>query len=416
MSRTFSDKVIDRHALGEFSDTIQRVKLSAVVGHDATIALIVDEFYRRNLSIWDPERVLFSNDHFSPPATAERADVSNKFLAFARECHIKHLLIDRGIFNQLLIEHRLCQPGDLIVGADSHTIMGGALGACATGMGSTDILFALATGTTWLHRPRTIKVVFKGKMCRDCSGRDVVLDLLRRFGERGANYRSLEFHDNSDEGLSIDDRCAIAGMAVEMGAKFGVFIPDEITADFCQGRDGERPPELLRPDDDAVYEDVIEVNLTNIGPLVAKPYTPANVSPISEINTEVITTALIGSCAGGRLSDLRDAAEVLDGRRVHPHVRLVVIPASVKVLRDALQEGCLEKLLQAGAVLNQPSCGPCGGIDKGVLGANDVCVSTSTRNYRGRMGHWNSRTYLASARTVALAALAGQIDRGLYSV
>lgn len=414
--RTLSDHVIAAHALDHDEHAShRRVRIDALLGHDATIALLIDDFERRNLRIWDPSRVIFTNDHFSPPATIERADISNKFLRFARARRLPNLMLDRGICHQLLVESPLCQPGGLIVGADSHTIMGGGLGACATGMGSTDILFALATGTTWLRRPHSIRVRFVGTLPPECSGRDIVLELLRLLGEAGAQYRALEFHDHSEPKLSQDDRFAIANMAVELGAKFGVFSPDEITMAYCRARDGQPPQTFALADRDAEYERELELNLSALAPRVARPWSPANVAPLADTEATPISTAFVGSCSSGRLSDLRDTAAELSGRHVHPEVRLVIIPASVSVFQQALRAGYIETLTAAGAIIEHASCGPCGGIDKGILGARDVCVSTSNRNFRGRMGHPNSRTYLASARTVARAAIAGRIGPDLYT-
>ena len=390
------------------------VGIDAVLGHDATIALLIDEFERRKLSIWDPGRVVLTNDHFSPPATVDRADISNRFLRFARERKIANLYVDRGICHQILVENVLCQPGSLIVGADSHTVMAGGVGSLATGMGSTDILFALATGTTWLRKPTTLKIVFTGTLAADCSGRDVVLELLRRLSESGAQYRSMEFHDHVVPKLRQDYRFAIANMSVEMGAKCGIFVPDEITVEYCNARDGKAPDNLVMPDEDASYEDVLEVDLSALRPMIARPWSPANTMPVSEVEEVPFSVAFIGSCAGGRISDLEEAAQVLEGRSIDPMVRLIVIPASIGVFQEALARGYVQTLTAAGAVFNQPSCGPCGGIDKGVLGAADVCISTSTRNFRGRMGHWESRTYLASARSVAKASLTGKIGPDLY--
>lgn len=410
MSRTLSDAIIDAHLIGEEEEGgFVRVKLDAVLGHDATIALLVDEFRKRKLEVWDRERVLFVNDHFSPAASIERANISRKFLTFARECGVRNLAVDKGICHQLLVEHALCAPGALIVGADSHTIMGGALGACCTGMGTTDIMYALATGTTWLRRPETIKVELTGALPPACSGRDVILALLARFGEEGAQYRAVEIHDLCVPKLIHDDRCAIANMLVEGGAKFGVFVPDEVTRAYCEQRDGKPLGVLPAPSQDARYEQTIRVDLSELKPLVAKPYSPANVAPVRDVQGTKISHAFLGSCSSGRIEDIRVAAEVLRGRQVHPDVRFVVIPASVDVFKQALRAGYVESLTEAGAVFNQTSCGPCGGIDKGLLGADDVCVSTSSRNFRGRMGDARSQTYLASARTVAHAALSGAL-------
>jgi 3-isopropylmalate/(R)-2-methylmalate dehydratase large subunit len=410
MSGTLSDAIIDAHALGDETDgDYVRVRLDAVLGHDATIALLIEEFRRRKLTLWDPARVLFVNDHFSPPATIERANISRQFIRFAREEGVRHLAIDRGICHQLLVEHPLCSPGSLIVGADSHTIMGGALGACCTGMGTTDVLYALATGTTWLRRPPSIKLELSGRLPQHCSGRDVILAIAREFGEDGARYCAVEIHDGCDPRLAQDERFAIANMLVECGAKFGLFVPDTVTLEYCARRDGHPYQSAPAPAAEARYQRTLRLDLSALEPLVAKPYSPANVSPLREVVGTKITYAFLGSCSSGRLEDLRVAAEVMQGQNVHPDVRFVVIPASAGIFHAALQAGYVETLSRAGVLFNQTSCGPCGGIDKGLLGADDVCVSTSSRNFRGRMGDRNSRTYLASARTVAYAALSGEL-------
>jgi 3-isopropylmalate/(R)-2-methylmalate dehydratase large subunit len=415
--RTLAEKIIDAHTIeGEVSGVYRRVKIDALLGHDATIALLIDAFEKRGLSIWDPSRCLFTNDHFSPPATQERADISNKFLRFSRERRIGHLALDRGICHQLLVESPLCVPGALIVGADSHTIMGGGIGAASTGMGSTDIQFALATGTTWMRVPESIKVTFTGSMPALCSGRDVVLELCRQLGESGAQYASLEYHDHATPKLSQDQRFAIANMAIEAGAKFGIFVPDEVTDAYLEKRgDSHAGADHITPDAGAQYQLEMEFDLGTLTPRVAKPWSPANVVPLSSLEERPITVAFVGSCSSGRLEDLRETAEELAGKTIHPDVRFIVIPASIEIFKAALRAGYVETITEAGAVFNQSSCGPCGGIDKGVLGAEDVCVSTSNRNFRGRMGHWESQTFLASARTVARAAVHGSIGSSLYS-
>jgi 3-isopropylmalate/(R)-2-methylmalate dehydratase large subunit len=274
-------------------------------------------------------------------------------------------------------------------------------------MGTTDILYALVKGTTWLRCPKTMKVELSGALPALCSGRDVILALLARLGEDGARYRCLELHDGG--GLGQDDRFAVANMTVEAGAKFGVFVPDEVTVAYCAERDGVEPAELVRPDHGATYEATVAIDLGGLEPLVAEPWSPANVVPLSAVHGTRVTHAFLGSCSSGRIEDIRVAAEVTRGRRVHRDVRFVVIPASMGVFEAALSLGYVESLTAAGALFNQTSCGPCGGIDKGLLGADDVCVSTSNRNFRGRMGDPRSRTYLASARTVAHAALEGAL-------
>lgn len=410
MSKTLSDKVIAAHAIEVHTDSrYSLVAVDAVLGHDATIALLIEEFRRRKLHVWDPEKIIFVNDHFSPAASIERANISRMFIDFGRELGV-NLFIDRGICHQVLVEHQLCQPGALIVGADSHTIMGGGVGACCTGMGTTDILYALVTGTTWLRRPETIKIELRGRLPAACSGRDVILALLGQLGEDGARCASLEFHDSCDPRIPQDDRFAIANMAIEAGAKFGVFVPDQVTIDYCTARDGRSPEALVAPDPDATYAQTIVLDLTTLVPMVAKPWSPASVVPLIDVDGTRITHAFLGSCSSGRLEDIRIAAEVVKDRQIHPDVRFIVIPASVGVFKAALRLGYVQVLTDAGALFNQTSCGPCGGIDKGILGGDDICVSTSNRNFRGRMGDPHSQTYLASARTTARAALSGKLE------
>jgi 3-isopropylmalate/(R)-2-methylmalate dehydratase large subunit len=414
MSGTLSDIVLDAHLTeGRPGDEFVMVKLDAVLGHDATIALLAERFEQRKLTVFDPKRVLFALDHFSPPATADRAAIAQRFRRFA-QTHGVQVQRDRGICHQLLVESPLCKPGSLIVGADSHTVTGGAVSACATGMGSTDVLFALATGMTWMRRPTTIRVVLTGSPSATVSGRDIAIAIVGLLGEDGAQYRSIELFDDTTDGLQMDDRCAIANLTVEAGAKFGAFVPDEITLEYCLRRDGVAPMWMPTPSHDATYERTLVINLGELRPTVARPWSPANTVPVDALESIPITTAFIGSCAGGRESDLEIAARLLQGRQIHDDVRLVVIPASRQIHETALSRGWIETLVRAGAVVCSPSCGPCGGIDKGVLGPTDVCVSTSTRNYRGRMGDWNSQTYLASTRTTVLAALAGRLHSRLH--
>jgi 3-isopropylmalate/(R)-2-methylmalate dehydratase large subunit len=406
---TLSDQIIDQHRIDAAPAEFVQVRVDAVLGHDATIALLVDEFRRRQFRLWDPRRVILVADHFSPPASIEQATISRLFLDFARELGAVDLFVDRGICHQILVEHRLCVPGALLIGADSHTIMAGALGACATGMGTTDILYSLVTGTTWLRPPATTRVDLVGRLPEECSGRDLVLALLGHLGEGGARYQAVELHDLCDVPLRQDDRCAVANMMVEGGAKFAVFVPDAVTAAYCLERDGHPPAAMPGPDARATYLRRLRIDLGALTPMVARPFSPANVAPLREVAGTPINYAFLGSCSSGRLDDIRIAAEVLEGRKVHPDVRMIVIPASMTIFRRALQLGYVEALTAAGALFNQTSCGPCGGIDKGLLGEADVCVSTSSRNFRGRMGHPSSRTFLASARTVAISACEGRL-------
>ncbi len=378
-----------------------------MLGHEATIALLIDRLRKTGRGVWDPARCLFAADHFAPPATAERAGILRKYLDFVAAEGIPQRHLYRGISHQLMVEDARCVPGALIAGADSHTTMAGALGAFAAGFGSTDILALLATGTLFVAVPDAIRIDLVGEVPDGICGKDVALLMMRRFGEGGARYRALEFVDRTS-GLSMSDRMAITNMAVDCGAKNGLFVPDATTAAFLEARDGTSPDlEPFAVGDE--YSQTMELNVEALEPLVARPGSPADVATASEAGGETVHQVFVGSCCGGRLEDIREAVRVLDGRRVHRGVRMVVTPASQAVYRAAVEEGLVTSLVDAGAMVTASACGACGGIDKGILAAGEVCVSTSNRNFRGRMGSNDARIYLASAATAAAAAVTGRV-------
>jgi 3-isopropylmalate/(R)-2-methylmalate dehydratase large subunit len=386
------------------------VEPDLVLGHEATIALLIDRLRAAGRSVFAPERCFFAADHFVPPATPERAAILRKYLRFVEEEGISTELFYRGISHQLLVEDKRCRPGALIAGADSHTTMAGVLGAFAAGFGSTDILGLLATGRVWVRLPQAIRVDLFGTLGDGVSGKDAALKMMSDFGEGGAGYTALEFLDH-DLGLSFTDRCTLTNMAVDCGAKNGLFIPDEVTRQYLEQRDGSVGSDF----DDWTeagggYDRTISINLSELVPSVACPGSPADVVPASSVHDEAVDQVFIGSCCGGRLDDLRQAAEVLSGRRVKPGLRMVVTPASAEVYRAAVQEGLVSTLIEAGAIVTASACGACGGIDKGILAAEEVCVSTSNRNFRGRMGSNDARIWLASARTAAAAAVTGRVS------
>jgi 3-isopropylmalate dehydratase large subunit len=392
-----------------------RIPVDLVLGHDATIALLIERFQRAGRRIWDPARCFFAADHFTPPSTPERADILHRYLAFIKHEGVPADLAFRGISHQLLVEDRRCQPGMVICGADSHTVMAGALGAFACGMGSTDILALLLTGEVVLSVPESIRVDFEGALPEWLSGKDLALEIIRRLGEGGAVDRALEYHDRTRGGLTMDSRFAIANMAVEAGATNGVFAPDDALRRYLAARDGAAGPvpgfegAWLSPDDGARYVDQLRIDVAALRPLVALPGDLGRIVPADEVEPRAVQQVFLGSCAGGRIEDLAIAARVLRGRRVAPGVRLVVTPASQAVFHACLRNGIFEVLSEAGAMITNASCGACGGIDKGLIGAGEVCVSTSNRNFRGRMGSPDGLIYLASALTAAAAALTGTI-------
>ena len=386
-----------------------------VLGHDATIALIVDRVARSGLALADPKRLFLVADHFAPPSTVDRANILRRFLDFVESSGIIEaggtIEMMQGICHQVLVESPRCQPGSVIVGADSHTTMAGAVGAFATGMGSTDILAVLLTGRTWLSVPQSIRVDLNGEMPPWLRGKDVALWLLGQHGEAGAGGHALEF---SGHGVPMDGRLTLCNMAVELGAKNGVWVPDVRTRQWCQARGPGGWPEGvaladLQPDPGVAYAAHHTIALSELPPQVAAPWSPANVHPVTAVMGEKVHQVFIGSCAGGRLEELADAARLLKGRRIPPLLKLVVTPSSTAVYKAAMRAGYLETLIDAGAVVTNASCGACGGIDKGLVAAREVCLSTSNRNFRGRMGDKDARVFLSSGLVAAATALRGRI-------
>lgn len=418
MSRqTLTEKILLRRSAEPIlpGSDFFRIPVDLVLGHDATIALLIERFRRAGRRIWDPSRCFFAADHFTPPSTPERADILNRYLAFMREEKVPDDLVYRGISHQLMVEDRRCQPGMVICGADSHTVMAGALGCFACGMGSTDILSLLLTGEVILTVPESIRVDFEGKLPEWIFGKDLALEIIRQLGEGGAVDRSLEYHDHTDGGIPIESRFTVANMSVEAGATNGVFVPDAILDRYLAERDGvtgphrEFPAVRLLPDPDAAYVSGLRVDVGALPPLVALPGDLGRIVPAGDAEPRAVQQVFIGSCAGGRIEDLAVAARLLRGRRVAPGVRLVITPASQTVFHACVRNGIFEVLSAAGALVTNSSCGACGGIDKGLIGAGEVCVSTSNRNFRGRMGSPDGLIYLASPLTAAAAALTGRV-------
>jgi 3-isopropylmalate dehydratase large subunit len=392
-----------------------RIPVDLVLGHDATIALLIERFKKAGRRIWDPSRCFFAGDHFTPPSTPERADILHRYVTFMKQESVPDDLLYRGISHQLLIEDRRCQPGMVICGADSHTVMAGALGAFACGMGSTDILALLLTGEVILSVPESIRVDFEGTLPEWLFGKDLALEIIRQLGEGGAVDRSLEYRDLTTSGIPMESRFTVANMAVEAGATNGVFVPDEALRRYLAERDGAAGPapgfegSWLMPDEGATYVQHLRIDTGKLRPLVALPGDLGRIVPAAEAEPRSVQQVFIGSCAGGRIEDLAAAARVLRGRRVAPGVRLVVTPASQTVFHACLRNGIFEVLSEAGAMITNSSCGACGGIDKGLIGAGEVCVSTSNRNFRGRMGSPEGLIYLASPVTAAAAAVTGKV-------
>lgn len=415
--QTLTEKILRRKAKAPVvpGSEYLRIPVDLVLGHDATIALLIERFKKAGKRIWDPSRCFFAADHFTPPSTPERADILNRYLGFIKSEGVPDDLLYRGISHQLMIEDRRCQPGMVICGADSHTVMAGGVGAFACGMGSTDILALLLTGEVILSIPESIRVDITGTLPPYLFGKDLALEIIRQLGEGGAVDQSLEYHDLTVGGLPMESRFTVANMAVEAGATNGVFVPDDKLRRYLAARDGAAgapagfEPEWLMPDEGASYARRVHLDCDTLQPLVALPGDLGRILPASEAEPRAVQQVFIGSCAGGRLEDLAITARLLRGKKVAPGVRLVVTPASQTVFQQCVKNGIFEVLTDAGAMVTNSSCGACGGIDKGLIGAGEVCVSTSNRNFRGRMGSPEGLIYLASSLTAAAAALTGKV-------
>ena len=387
------------------------VSVDLVLANDITGPIAIREFENLGVErVFDSTRVVFVADHFAPNKDIQSAEQCRDIRRFARAqglCY--HFDVGRmGIEHVLLPEQGLVGPGDLVVGADSHTCTYGAVGAFATGMGSTDIAVAMGTGYIWMRVPETVHIVYDGRLRPWVGGKDLILYTIGQIGVSGAVYQAIEFAGPVIDTLSMDGRFTMANMAIEVGAKAGLFAVDTTTLAYVDGRT-TRPYRTYQADPDATYVRVIEIEASQIEPQVAFPHLPENVRPVSQVGDVRIDQAVIGSCTNGRLEDLRVAARVLQGQKVHPDVRCIVFPGSQQVYLDALREGIVELIVEAGAAVSTPTCGPCLGGHMGVLAAGERAVSTTNRNFRGRMGHPDSEVYLAGPAVAAASAIAGRI-------
>ena len=387
-------------------------RLDLVLGNDITAPVAIGEFQKfGRAAVFDREKIALVPDHFTPNKDIKAAAQCAAMRAFAKEQGIANYFEvghDCGIEHALLPEKGLITAGDLVIGADSHTCTYGALGAFSTGVGSTDMAAGMSAGETWFRVPSAIKVVLKGKPRKWVCGKDVILHLIGMIGVDGARYQSLEFAGDGIASLSMDDRFTIANMAIEAGAKNGIFPVDETTLAYLREHNA-KPPRIYEADADAEYERVIEIDLDELEPTVAFPHLPSNTRPVREAGNVAIDQVVIGSCTNGRISDMRAAAEVLRGHRVADGVRAIVIPATQRIWLQALEEGLLKTFVEAGCVVSPPTCGPCLGGHMGILAKNERCVATTNRNFVGRMGHVESEVYLASPAVAAASAVAGRI-------
>jgi len=413
LSMTLAQKILaahsgrDRVEVGEFID----VSVDVVLANDITAPLAIKEFARLGVErVFDPERIVLVPDHFTPNKDIRSAEQCKVMREFARHHGITNYFeVGRaGIEHALLPELGLVLPGEVIVGADSHTCTYGALGAFATGMGSTDTAVAMATGRAWMRVPDSIRLVYKGALKPWVGGKDLILHTIGLIGVDGALYQAIEFAGLTIDALPMDGRFTMANMAVEAGAKAGLFHVDARTEAYLSAR-ARRPYRAYAADGTAEYAEVTEVDASAIELQVSLPHLPSNARPVGEVGDVEIQQVVIGSCTNGRWSDLLQAAQVLQGRKVHPDVRCIIIPATQQIYLQVVREGLAEIFVEAGAVLSTPTCGPCLGGHMGVLAAGERCVSTTNRNFVGRMGHPESEVYLAGPAVAAASAVLGVV-------
>ncbi len=410
MGRTLTEKILGAKAGRDVrAGEVVIVSPDVVLSHDNTAA-IIREFRKLGIGgVIAPEKLVIVLDHIVPAADEKYAQNHKSIREFVEEQKIPHFFdINSGICHQVLPEQGFALPGKVIVGSDSHTPSYGALGAFATGIGRTEVASIWATDEIWLRVPETIRIDLKGDLPPGVFAKDIILKIIGDHGADSANYKAVEFSGPASKKLGIGARLTLSNMSAEMGAKNGYFVPDEKTADWLGGR-ARGPYEMVSSDAEAEYESVLSYDLTVIGPQVACPHTVDNVKPVGEIQGIRVDQVLIGTCTNGRLEDLEAAAKILRGRRIHPKVRVLVIPASWEVYKEALRTGTLAVLADAGCVILNSGCGPCLGAHEGTLAAGEICLSTSNRNFRGRMGHRDSEIYLASPATAAASAVEGEI-------
>jgi 3-isopropylmalate/(R)-2-methylmalate dehydratase large subunit len=409
---TLAEKILAAHSNRKklTPGELVNVRVDLILANDITAPIAIREFQRIGVKrVFDPKKIVMVPDHFVPNKDIASAEQAKLMREFALEQGVIYFEVGQmGIEHALLPEQGLVLPGDVVIGGDSHTCTYGAVGAFATGVGSTDVAAAMATGDIWMKVPPTIKFVYHGSLPRWVGGKDLILHTIGDIGVDGALYAAMEFSGEAVAALSMDGRFTMANMAIEAGGKAGIFRVDDKTLDYIKPR-ASRPYTVYEADDDAGYVRVIEYDVARLEPQVAVPHSPANVRPVGELAEIDIDQAVVGSCTNGRLGDLRLAAQVLKGKKVHPGVRCIVIPATQQIYLDALHEGLIEIFIRAGAVVSTPTCGPCLGGYMGVLAEGERCISTTNRNFVGRMGSPGSEVYLANPAVAAASAIAGRI-------
>ena len=414
MGMTMTQKILAAHAGLErvHAGELIEAELDMVLGNDVTAPVAIKELSKfKDNKVFDKDKIALVPDHFTPNKDIKSAENCKCMRDYAISNDITNYFEVgcMGIEHALLPEKGVVTAGDCIIGADSHTCTYGALGAFSTGVGSTDMAAGMVTGKAWFKVPSAIKFVLTGKMKKWVSGKDVILHIIGKIGVDGALYKSMEFTGEGIKNLTMDDRFTIANMAIEAGAKNGIFPVDEFTLEYIKEH-STKPYKVYEADEDAVYDEVIEINLSELEPTVAFPHLPENTRTIGETGNIKIDQVVIGSCTNGRISDIRIAAEIMKGRKIAPGIRAIVIPATQDIYLTALKEGLITTFVQAGCIVSTPTCGPCLGGHMGVLAAGERAISTTNRNFVGRMGHVESEVYLASPAVAAASAVTGKIS------
>jgi len=410
MGKTVSEKILSRASGRDvYAGDIVVAEIDAVMMHDGMAKLVIDAFNEMNgRRVWDPSRVLIVIDHVAPSAYEAFSKVHKLMREFAFKNHVKLREVGSGICHQLMIESGLVSPGSLIVASDSHTCTYGALGAFSTGIGSTETAAVLISGKLWFKVPETIRIIVDGKLPLMVYPKDVILNVVGRVGADGATYKAIEFTGSTVKLMDVEGRLTLTNMAVEMGAKTGIIEPDEKTYAFLSSI-GHKADAGFRSDEDAEYSETLRFDVSDLEPQVACPHRVDNVKPVSEVEGKEVDQVFIGSCTNGRIYDLRVAAEILKGRHIKRGVRAIIVPASRRVYRQALMEGLIEIFIDSGCAVCNPGCGPCAGAHQGILAPGEVCISTSNRNFKARMGSPEAEIYLASPATAAASAVTGEI-------
>jgi len=410
MGKTLAEKILSRNSSTDAkAGDIVIAEVDLVFAQDTTGPLTVRQFHESGLKhLAKPQKTVLFIDHAAPSPSVNLSTDHILLRHFAHENGVVISDVGEGVCHQIVIES-LARPGDVIVGADSHTVTAGGLGAFATGMGSSDVAVVMGLGKTWFRVPESFKVEVSGAFQKGVSGKDLILYLIGMLGADGATYKALEFSGNTVALMSISQRFTIANMAVECGAKVGLFPADNVVRGYLIAQGRANDYQTILPDADAVYERTIKINAAELEPTLAKPHTVDNTAPVRELKGTKVQQVYIGTCTNGRLEDLAIAASILKGKKCHPQTRLIVAPASRRILVAALKAGYIQTLVEAGGTILPPGCGPCLGLHQGVLGKGEVCLSTSNRNFKGRMGNPEAFVYLASPATAAATALYGEI-------